>query len=136
MDHRVKLKDLAILLAEDSEINRIIARRVLSDKVKFIDEVSNGKKVVTSLIDLGANYYSLILMDIEMPEMDGYEATKIIRSMEDKDIANIPIIAVSSNNSKEDVQRALDVGMDSFIHKPLTMESFLDALDKVMNHID
>ena len=78
-------------------------------------------------------YYQLILMDIQMPVMNGYEATKAIRKLENKELASIPIIAMTANAFEEDKQEALKCGMNSHISKPIDIGNLFDTLDKILD---
>lgn len=79
-------------------------------------------------------YYSLILMDIQMPVMDGHTATKAIRSLEDKELARIPIIALSANAFEEDYKRSIEAGMDAHISKPIKLEELQETIRNVLTH--
>ncbi len=109
------LKGKRILVAEDVAVNQFFLRRILEVEGATVTVVSDGSEAVSQV---RADNYDLLLMDIQMPEMDGVTATGIIRSMEDATKAGIPIIALTANALKGDNQRYLDAGMDNYISKP------------------
>ncbi len=120
-----------ILLVEDNEFNREIARYVLEDLEFEVEEAENGSICVDKVLKAQPGYYDLILMDIQMPVMDGYTATNEIRNIDNKEIAQIPIIAMTANAFLEDKQKCLDVGMNAHIGKPLEVKNLLQELSKV-----
>ncbi len=122
-----------ILLAEDNEINQEIAAAILGDAGFTIEIAGNGQTAVDMLKASGPGYYQLVLMDVQMPVMDGYEATKTIRRMEDPALASIPILAMTANAFEEDRQQALESGMNGHLSKPIDVEALLAALDKVLS---
>ncbi len=118
----IQLADMTgkrVLLVEDNEFNREIARFVLEDMGILVDEVENGSLAVDKVLKAEAGYYDLVLMDIQMPVMDGYTATCEIRNIPDSESANVPIIAMTANAFVEDRERCLEVGMDEHISKPI-----------------
>ncbi|AEF86486.1 multi-sensor hybrid histidine kinase [Treponema primitia ZAS-2] len=117
-----------ILLAEDVEINRIVLMELLSDTHVEFTEAENGKIAVDAFSAAQSGYFDLIFMDIHMPIMDGYEATQIIRTMDRSDAASIPIIALSANAYREDIDKALAAGMNGHTAKPID----LDAIKKLL----
>lgn len=126
------LRGARILLAEDVELNQEIAVELLRD-AGFVTEVAgNGREAVDMLQRSAPGYYQLILMDIQMPVMNGYEATKVIRGLEDRELASIPIIAMSANAFEEDKQEALRSGMNGHIAKPIDIDSMFDTLESVL----
>ena len=109
-----------ILLAEDSSMNRLVVRSLIGEATgAIIEEAEDGLKAVEMFTGSPVNYYDLILMDLMMPNMDGYEATKAIRAMERPDAKQIPIFAVTANAFPEDVEKCLATGMNTHIAKPL-----------------
>jgi CheY-like chemotaxis protein len=120
-------RDYHILIAEDIEINREIVLALLEDTGINIDIALNGREEVEMF---AANHerYDLIFSDVQMPEMDGYEAVRIIRGMDVPSARTIPIIAMTANVFKEDVLRAREAGMDSHIGKPLVQKDLLSKL--------
>ena len=113
------VKGKRILLVEDNELNLEIATARLEEAGFIIESVTNGQECITKLQEVDDNYFDVILMDIQMPVMNGYEATKIIRKMENKNKANIPIIAMTANAFEEDKKTSLECGMNGHITKPL-----------------
>lgn len=121
-----------ILLVEDNELNREIATEILTEAGFEIDEVEDGKKAVEKLKASEPGYYRLILMDVQMPVMDGYTATKEIRQLENKELAQIPIVAMTANAFDEDKKKAFECGMNSHISKPVDVEVLFDTLKKML----
>ena len=104
------------------------------DESGFITEVAeNGQVAVEMLKNSEPGYYQLILMDIQMPVMNGYEATVAIRNLENKALASIPILAMSANAFEEDKQESLKCGMNGHISKPINIDVLFDALDKIIS---
>ncbi len=114
---------MRLLLVEDIEINRLIFRELLSDTRIVIDEAENGKQAVELFERSEEGGYDIIFMDIQMPVMGGYEATRQIRSLSRKDAKSVPIIAITANAYREDIEKARLAGMDDHIAKPIDMES-------------
>ena len=125
-------KGCRILLAEDNELNRELACELLADEGFEIDAVEDGLQAVERMRDCPPGRYDLILMDIQMPHMDGYEATRAIRRMERPDAGRIPILAMTANAFDEDRQRALEAGMNGHIAKPLEMKLLLEAIARAI----
>ena len=119
-----------ILVAEDMEINREIAREMLRQTGAVIEFAVDGQDCLKKLMTQPADYYDMILMDIIMPKMDGIEATKQIRALEDKKKAAIPIIAVSTNVQEKDRNAALEAGMNGFTEKPIFVDKLFEAMKK------
>jgi len=130
--HRTAMKGQRLLLVEDNDLNREIARELLGDAGLQIDEARDGKEAVEMLLEKGAGYYRLVLMDIQMPVMDGYEATRQIRSFEDRKLAEIPIIAMTANAFEDDQKRVIEMEMDAYIPKPIDVEKMLDVLEDIL----
>ncbi len=121
-----------ILLVEDNELNREIATEILTEAGFQVEEADNGKKAVEMLENSEPGYYKLVLMDIQMPIMDGYEATRTIRQFENKVLAEIPIVAMTANAFDEDRKKAFECGMNSHIAKPVDVEILFDTLKKIL----
>ncbi|MBR5508830.1 MAG: response regulator [Lachnospiraceae bacterium] len=121
-----------ILLVEDNELNREIAHDILEEYGFLIDTAEDGDIAVDMVKKAALGYYQLILMDIQMPRMDGYEATRQIRRLEDRDLANIPIVAMTANAFEEDIQNALAAGMDAHIAKPLDISKLFVTLQQIL----
>ncbi|WP_318001694.1 ATP-binding protein [Faecalibacillus intestinalis] len=122
-----------ILLVEDNELNAEIGIELLNTFKVIIDLAKNGEECIKILEKMPEGYYDLILMDNQMPIMDGYEATKIIRSFNNKN-AQIPIIAMTANAFEEDRKHALQLGMNEHLAKPVDIEKLKDVFTKYFNH--
>ena len=121
-----------ILLAEDNELNQEIAVAILEGAGFTIEVAENGQVAVDMLSQSKPGYYDLILMDVQMPEMDGYEATKAIRGMKDRELASIPILAMTANAFEEDRKEALRCGMNGHIVKPINVNKLFETLDGIL----
>ena len=122
-----------ILLAEDVELNQEIAVTILEDAGFSTDVAENGQVAVDMLKKSEPGYYQVILMDVQMPVMDGYEATREIRNLENKELASIPIIAMTANAFEEDKKEALRAGMNNHIAKPIDIGNLFDTLSKILS---
>lgn len=127
---RISLSDLKLLLVEDNEMNREIARDLLEDEGIIVDEAEDGRIAVDKLKQKGPQYYDIILMDIQMPYMNGYEATKAIRGLYPD--RHIPIIALSANAFEEDKQKSLSAGMDDHIAKPIDADALIRCINQFL----
>ena len=116
------LKEVRILLAEDNDLNAEIAIQLLELKGAVVSRSENGRLAVERFKESDPGEFQVILMDIQMPEMNGLEATRAIRAMDRPDAAAIPIIAMTANVFKEDVDAAMEAGMSGFEGKPLDVE--------------
>ena len=121
-----------LLLVEDNPLNREIAEEMLTEDGFKVESAENGRKAVQMIENADPWYYSAVLMDIQMPVMDGYEATKRIRSLSDRSRAQIPIIAMTANAFKEDRSRAAESGMDAYITKPVDVLTLRYVLRRVL----
>ena len=121
-----------ILLTEDNELNQEIATAILEGAGFTIEIAENGQVAVDMLSRSQPGYYQMILMDVQMPVMNGYEATRIIRKLENRKLASIPILAMTANAFEEDKQEALRSGMNGHIAKPINIEILMQELDKVL----
>ena len=117
-----------VLLVEDNSMNREIATAILEEAGFKVDTAENGAIAVEKVTYYPEGFYDVILMDIQMPVMDGYTATRKIRSLENKAIAKIPIIAVSANAFDEDRQTSLEAGMNGHLAKPIVVDELLEVL--------
>ena len=126
------LRGTRILLTEDNDLNAEIATELLQEEGCTVDRAKDGVECVDMLEKAANGTYQLILMDIQMPVMNGYDAAKKIRRMEDPQKANIPIIAMTANAFSEDKQAALDVGMNDHIAKPINMNVLVPTLRKYL----
>ena len=126
------LEGMRILLAEDNMLNAEIAMTLLSDANAYVELASDGEKALSMLKREPVGYYDLIVMDIQMPHMNGYEATKNIRGLPDER-CRIPIIAMTANAFAEDRQRAFEVGMNGYVTKPIKTEELISSIKKILN---
>jgi len=117
-----------ILLVEDVEINRLILIELLADTQVIIDEAVDGIDAVEKFGASAEGYYDLIFMDVQMPNLNGYEATSRIRAEKRADAKTVPIIAMTANAYKEDVDRAIEAGMNAHLSKPIDIEKVVGAL--------
>ena len=122
-----------VLLAEDNDLNAEIAVTILEETGIVIERVEDGIQCVNKVEQMSPGTYDLILMDIQMPNMDGYKATKCIRRLDDKKKAEIPIIAMTANAFAEDKKRAFDAGMNEHIAKPINIEKLRAVILSVLN---
>ena len=121
-----------LLVVEDNELNLEIASTLLEEAGFEVDTAGNGKIAVEKIEAASAGRYDLILMDVQMPEMDGYEATRRIRALPDKKKAAIPIVAMTANAFEEDQKNALNVGMNGHIAKPLDIQKLFQVLSELL----
>lgn len=124
-----------ILLVEDNEINLEIETELLQDIGFVVDTAANGKIAVEKVKNSHPGEYFLILMDIQMPIMDGHQASKSIREIENPDLANIPIIALSANAFEEDKIKSMKSGMNAHMAKPIDLPKLLDLMKTVIHLI-
>ncbi len=121
-----------ILLAEDNELNWEIAYDLLSEEGLELDWAENGRICADKFRDSQPGYYDAVLMDLRMPEMTGYEATRAIRAMDRPDAGTIPIIAMTADAFAEDVQKCLDAGMNAHVSKPIDVREVARQLIRFM----
>jgi CheY-like chemotaxis protein len=122
-----------VLLAEDNEVNQMIAETILTEANLCVEIANDGTEAVEMVKTAPVGYYDVILMDIQMPKMDGYEAAKRIRALEDREKACIPIIAVTANAFEEDRKSALGAGMNGYLAKPYDIPAMLGMLSNLLN---
>lgn len=122
-----------ILLVEDNELNREIAESILTETGFVVETAPDGTDAVEMMKQSKEYYYDAVLMDVQMPVMDGYEATKIIRTLPRKDVKNLPIIAMTANAMEEDRETALKSGMNAHIAKPINIDLFIAILRKYLD---
>ncbi len=120
-----------VLLVEDNDFNREIGRYILEGMQFTVEEAENGAACIDKLMSAENGYYDLILMDIQMPVMDGYTATMEIRNLSDVQKANIPIVAMTANAFEEDKRKCFEVGMNGHIGKPIELDILTEVLIKV-----
>ena len=121
-----------VLLVDDNEINLEIESEMLKDAGFTVETAEDGSIALEMLRQAGPGQYGLILMDIQMPVMDGYSAARAIRKIEEPELAGIPIIAVSANTFEEDRKKSLESGMNAHLPKPLDMEQLFVLLRKFL----
>ena len=125
---------MRILLAEDNELNREIAVELLRDYGFEIHEVEDGALAVDAIANASPGQYHLILMDIQMPIMDGYTAAKTIRSLPNPLCHTIPIIAMTANAFEEDKKHAIECGMNGHISKPVDVDILIKTLADILSN--
>ncbi len=121
-----------LLLVEDIELNREIAVEILGQEGFEVDSAENGSVAVDKIEKSQPGYYDAVLMDVQMPVMNGYEAAKAIRALQNPALAAIPIIAMTANAFEEDKKAALEAGMNSHVSKPIDVGALLEALEEVI----
>lgn len=121
-----------LLLADDIQVNRMIAVKLLEKLGFTVETAENGQEAYDKVRNADNGYFDLVLMDIQMPVMDGYEATKAIRELEDKEKASVPIIAMTANAFSEDIKKATDAGMNGHIAKPIDIKQMIETLSKIL----
>ena len=119
-----------LLLVEDNELNREIAVELISQTGVAVDSAETGKEALELFGKMPEHYYDMIFMDIQMPVMDGYEATAAIRKLSRKDAAEIPIIAMTANAFAEDIRKSREAGMNEHLTKPLDIGALMKCLEK------
>ncbi len=122
--------DYRVLVVEDIEINRMLAETLLAESGFRVESVADGCDAVQAVKDHPEGYYDLILMDIQMPVMNGYEATRAIRALGRGDTARLPIIALSANSREEDRRMSIESGMNSHVAKPFEVDSLIEAINR------
>ena len=122
------LNGVRILLVEDNEINTEIAKELLTEEGCIVETANDGVACIDMIEKAEADYYKMILMDIQMPVMNGYEAAKQIRALDDPALAEITILAMTANAFDEDRKKALECGMDGFLSKPIVIEELIHTL--------
>lgn len=122
-----------VLIVEDNELNREIASELLKDEGFLIEEAANGVEAIDKVIHSRNGYFDLILMDIQMPVMDGYKATREIRRMKESALAGIPIVAMTANTFEEDKKKCFAAGMNGHIEKPINRQIIRSTLANVLN---
>ena len=119
-----------ILLVEDNDVNRLVATRMLEKRGYTVVPAGNGKEALAILGDASTAGFGCALMDVQMPEMDGFECTAIIRQREQHTGVRLPIIAMTAHAMKGDEARCLAAGMDGYLSKPIQPDEFFDVLDR------
>ena len=126
------LKNLRIMIAEDSSVSQLIAKEMLESKGAIVTMCDDGKEAVELFSRSITGTYDVIFMDINMPGMDGYEATDSIRSSGHPQAKKVPIIAMTAEALPDDIQMALKVGMNAHISKPINIEKIVSAVKRVL----
>ena len=119
------------LLVEDNELNAEIAAEILGMTGMTVERAADGMEAIDRVFGCEDGYYDIIFMDIQMPKMDGYTATREIRTLNDPKCANIPIIAMTANAFEEDRKKAIKAGMNGHIAKPINADVILENLDQI-----
>lgn len=122
------IKDMRILLVEDNLLNMEIAQEILEAEGAIIETAENGQEAINKFSNSEVDYYNAILMDIMMPVLDGYAATRAIRRMDREDAKHIPIIAMTANAYDEDVRKSVEMGMNSHVAKPIVVDILIKTL--------
>ena len=133
-ESRRSYKGKKVLLVEDNELNREIATAIMEEIGLDVDSVEDGKDAVYIMSSAEGRKYDLIFMDIQMPKMDGYTATREIRTLNDPKCANIPIIAMTANAFEEDRKKAIKAGMNGHIAKPIQIGILKNTLGDVFSN--
>ena len=118
-------------MVEDNEINTEIATELLTEEGCIVETANDGVVCIDMIEKADADYYKMILMDIQMPVMNGYDATLTIRKMKDTKKARIPIIAMTANAFEEDRKKAIKAGMNAHIAKPISVDIILENLERM-----
>jgi signal transduction histidine kinase/CheY-like chemotaxis protein len=133
-DLRPRQRQLRVLVAEDNRVNQILAVKLLSKRGHTVETADNGRLAVDALLAANARgeAYDVVLMDMQMPEMDGFAATTAIRELDDSTLAAVPIIALTAHAMAGDAQRCLDAGMDAYLSKPIKSDALFETLDSTV----
>ena len=133
---RKKKSETRILVVEDNALNREIAKELLEDEGYLVETAEDGETSINMIRRSDRGYFDIVLMDIQMPGIDGYEAARSIRKMHDNEHARLPIIAMTANAFEEDMERARSAGMNAYIAKPVEPEAIKLVLEQVMTPQD
>ena len=129
----VFLKPLRILVAEDNVVNQRLAERLLKKNNHDVTIAQNGQ---TAIDKHESEVFDLILMDVQMPIVDGFEATRIIRAMQDKSLQQVPIIAMTANAMMGDRERCIDAGMNGYVSKPIQVNDLFAEINRVLGDMN
>lgn len=120
--------EVRVLIAEDNELNRLMLKTILEDAGFSVFEAEDGRVATDMLCERGAGYFDIVLMDIQMPNLNGYEATRAIRALPGADKESLPILAISANSRDEDVALSLACGMNDHMPKPYDPDRIIEAV--------
>lgn len=132
----IPLAGKRVLLVEDNALNREISRDILENEKLIVEEACDGEEAVQKVRDAAPGHFDVVLMDIQMPKLNGYEATKAIRALPDEKRAGVPIIAVTANAFEEDRRAAMESGMNGHIPKPISVNRLKPALQACLRAIN
>jgi CheY-like chemotaxis protein len=135
-EKEIDLAGKRILLVDDNELNREIAYEILTAAGFVVEQAEDGHIAIEKIFDAEEDYYDLVLMDIQMPYMNGYEAAKQIRKLSNKKKAQIPIVAMTANAFEEDREKSFKSGMKEHIAKPVDIDKVMEIIRKVFSNID
>ena len=127
---RESRRTLRILLAEDNKVNQLLAARLLGKRGHTVVIAANGREALAALDEPGSGGFDLVLMDVQMPDMDGFEATAIIRAREKASGTHLPIIAMTAHAMKGDEERCLAAGMDGYTSKPIEIDQLFATIEQ------
>ncbi len=132
MEKAIELSGTHVLVVEDNEINLEVAVALLQDAGAVVTTARNGQEAIARVSRAPEGFYQLILMDVQMPVMDGCSATQVIRALHRPDAKSTIIIAMTANSFREDVQKCLDSGMNAHIGKPFVMNDIIRTYTKLL----
>ena len=124
-----------VLVVEDNELNQEIERELLEAEGFRVDTVWNGQEALERMKSAKPGEYAVILMDIQMPVMDGYEAARAIRALSNRSVAKVPIVAVSANAFEEDKRRSSESGMNAHIAKPVRIPELMEVIESLLRDV-
>ena len=127
-----RLQGVRVLLVEDNDINREVAETLLAENGLNVECAVNGREACDQFLSHEGHYYDVILMDVMMPEMDGIEATKVIRASDHPEAKSVIIIAMTANAFEDDIRRTRAAGMDGHLSKPIRINEILKAMDQLL----
>jgi CheY-like chemotaxis protein len=130
---RESRRKLRVLLVEDNRVNQLVAARLLGKRGHMVVIAGNGKEALAALDEPGSAGFDVILMDVQMPEMDGFETSRIIRAREQSSGKHIPIVAMTAHAMKGDKELCLAAGMDRYVSKPIQVEELFAAIDNMLS---
>ena len=131
-EQKALFKDKKILLVEDNIMNREIAKKLLEAQGFVIDQAKDGREAVERIASATPGEYAVVLMDIQMPIMDGYEATKAIRDLDNRILAKVPIVAMTANAFGEERKKAFACGMNGYVTKPIEVDVLFETLKQII----